>query len=70
MTRLAQCGMLGCKRIFVPRGNSTPAVFTCPDCEVRMNQGIKVFLHTHTEKVTGNFNLLEKINGSIHLRNH
>jgi hypothetical protein len=65
---LAVCGGHGCKRIFEIKGVGKPAVFICPTCEEKINKGIQIFLHTYTERPTGNFNLMEKLNGTIRLQ--
>jgi hypothetical protein len=64
---LAACGGYGCYRIFQVKGKGVPAVYICPECEEKMNKGIKLFLHTNIEKVNGNFNILEKLNGTVRL---
>jgi hypothetical protein len=58
--KMARCGALGCDRLFNVVGDGTPAIYICPTCEVRMNEGIKVFIHERTGRPNGNVNTLDK----------
>ncbi len=59
--KLVSCGAVSCGKIFEPKGDGQPALFICPSCEEKMNQGIKITLHTYTGQIKGNFNLLDKL---------
>jgi hypothetical protein len=68
--RIAVCGAINCNKLFEPRAGGTPSIYICPECEDKMNYGIKVQVHTHTGQTRGNFNLMEKIYGSLRVPRH
>jgi hypothetical protein len=57
--RLAVCRAMTkfgtCNNVFTPRGDGEPALFICPECEDRINYGIKRTLHIYTGNTKGNF---------------
>lgn len=54
--------LVQCRNVFeIPPGAVVPDIPICPICERRFNEGIVQGVHAHTGRLTGGYNIFDKL---------